>query len=512
MAEDSGFAWKMRAFHETLTTLMKSTVSLFVVACCSLSSLLAQEKLNFVFFLADDLGYMDVGFNNPETFYETPHLDGLAKSGMVFTDFHAACQVCSPTRASIFTGKSPARLQTTDYFGGQRKEKFDPGEYLDALPAEETTFPETLRGAGYRTFFAGKWHLGGVGSSPTDHGFEINQGGGANGHPRSYFAPYKNVENLAQGPEGEYLTSRLAAESIKFLDTVAPSGDPFLLYLSFYTPHTPLEAPEPIVEKYRQKAKKLGLDSDEGVLDESRLRQVWVNETEPRKVRVKQNHPVYAAMIEGLDTAVGEVLTRLDSLNLRDRTVIVFLSDNGGLSTSEGSPTSNLPLRAGKGWAYEGGLRIPMAIRWPGVTPGGTRCPIPLVTSDLYPTLLEMAGLPAMPEQHADGMSFAPLLRNPFAKFERGPLFFHYPHYGNQGGFPSSAMRDGDYTLIQDLEDGVYELYNLSTDLGQHNNLEQLEAEKVKEMSAALDAWRREVKAAPLQKSSKSGAEPPVLW
>jgi arylsulfatase A-like enzyme len=153
-----------------------------------------------------------------------------------------------------------------------------------------------------------------------------------------------------------------------------------------------------------------------------------------------------------------------------------------------------------------------MAIRWPGVTPGGTRCPIPLVTSDLYPTLLEMAGLPAMPEQHADGMSFAPLLRNPFAKFERGPLFFHYPHYGNQGGFPSSAMREGDYTLIQDLEDGVYELYNLSTDLGQHNNLEQLEEEKVKEMSAALDAWRREVKASPLQKSSKSGAIPPVLW
>lgn len=474
----------------------------------------AQEgdRLNLIFFLADDLGYMDVGFNHPDSFYETPNLNQLAASGMVFTDFYAASQVCSPTRASIFTGKYPARTNTTNFFSGRRGGKFGAAHFETQMALEEITLAEALKEGGYRTCFAGKWHLGPQGNWPTDQGFDINQGGGENGAPRSYFFPYKNVENLGDGPEGEFLTERLAAESINFLEEMAKGGDPFLLFHSFYQVHTPLQAPKSLVEKYEAKAKRLGFDQDEGRFDPGRERQLWPDTKEPRNVRVRQDHAVYAAMVESMDNAIGEILNRLDLLGLAGKTAVVFTSDNGGLSTSEGLPTSNLPLRGGKGWIYEGGIREPTVIRWPGVTPPGTRCSVPAVSTDFYPTLLEMAGLPLRPEQHEDGRSLVPLLRNPFAKFDRGPIFWHYPHYANQGGFPSSAVRVGDLKLIQDLEDGAFELYHLSDDLGEHNNLEQLHPEKVEEMKSLLDAWRREVKAQPLLPNPKTGEEPPVLW
>ncbi len=472
----------------------------------------AQERLNVLFILADDLGYRDVGFNHPESFYETPNLDALAASGMVFTDFYAASPVCSPTRASILTGKHPARLGTTNYFTGQRAGKFDAAEFIDELPATEFTLAEAFKEGGYRTAHIGKWHLGGTGALPTDQGFDLNRGGGANGHPRSHFAPYKNVENLAPGPEGEYLASRLAEESVAFLDETAKAGEPFFLHLSFYAVHTPLQAPQELIDKYRKKAADLGLTDEAGSFDAGHERQVWPDTEEPRKVRVRQDHAVYAAMVESFDSAVGRVFAKLDDLNLRDSTAVVFTSDNGGLSTDEGHPTSNLPYRAGKGWIYEGGLRVPLAIRWPGVASAGTVCNVPTTSTDFYPTLLEMAGLPARPEQHLDGVSFVPLLRNPFAKFDRGPIFFHYPHYSNQGGFPASAVRKGNHKLIQDLEDGALELYDLPTDPQEHNNLEQLEDELVKEFSGLLDEWRKEVGAKPLQKSASTGAEPPALW
>lgn len=485
---------------------------LLAAVACATTSQAADDKLNFVFFLADDLGYMDVGFNNPNTFYETPNLDSLAESGMVFTDFYAACQVCSPTRASILTGKYPARMDTTNFFSGRRMGKFQPADFETVMPTEEVTLAETLKENGYKTFFAGKWHLGGEGHGPKDQGFDINKGGGENGMPRSYFSPYKNVENLKLGPEGEFLTSRLAEESEKFLQQQAKNENPFLLYLSFYSVHTPLQAPKNLIAKYEKKAKKLGIDDEAGSFDVGRERQVLPNVKEERKVRIRQDHATYAAMVESLDTAVGSVLNQLDALNMRDNTAIIFMSDNGGLSTSEGHPTSNLPLRGGKGWMYEGGIREPVVIRWPGVTAAGTRCTAPAVSTDFYPTMLEMAGLPLKPEQHVDGVSLVPLLRNPFAKFDRGPIFFHYPHYANQGGFPASAVRLGDFKLIQDLEDGYLELYNLETDKEEHNNLEQLEAGKVEELSATLDAWRKEVGANPLKKNPETGAEPPELW
>lgn len=493
-------------FAAGLLTLLSLAASPFE------TSARAQDKLNILFILADDLGYTDVRFNHPETFYETPHLDGLAASGMVFTDFYAASPVCSPTRASILTGKHPARLGTTNYFTGQRAGKFDAADFVNELATSEVTLAEAFKEGGYRTAHVGKWHLGGAGALPTDQGFDLNRGGSENGHPRSYFSPYKNVENLPPGPEGEYLTSRLADESIAFLDESAKSGQPFFLHLALYAPHTPLQAPQELIDKYTKKAAELGLGDPATALEAGRERQVWPETKEPRQVRVRQDHAVYAAMIESLDSAVGRVLARLDELNLRDSTAVVFTSDNGGLSTDEGHPTSNLPYRGGKGWIYEGGLRVPLAVRWPGVASAGTRCNVAATSTDFYPTLLEMAGLPAKPDQHLDGVSFVPLLRNPFAKFDRGPIFFHYPHYSNQGGFPASAVRKGNHKLIQDLEDGAYELYDLPTDAQEHNNLDQLESELVEEFTGLLNDWRKEVGAKPLKKSATSGAEPPVLW
>ncbi|NNE90655.1 MAG: sulfatase, partial [Verrucomicrobiales bacterium] len=408
--------------------------------------------------------------------------------------------------------KYPARTDTTNYFSGRRSETFDAAQFETQMALDEVTLAEALKEGGYRTFFAGKWHLGPQGHWPTDQGFDINKGGAENGLPRSYFSPYKNVKNLPPGPEGEFLTARLASEAVKFLEDSAKQPDPFLLYLSFYSVHTPLQAPKRLIDKYQAKAKRLGIDGDEGSFDPGRERQVWPDAKGDRNVRIRQDHAVYAAMVESLDTAVGRVLKRLEELGLKDDTAVLFMSDNGGLSTSEGLPTSNLPLRGGKGWMYEGGIREPVVIRWPGVTAPGTRCAAPAVSTDFYPTILEMTGQEAKPEQHVDGVSIVPLLRNPFAKFDRGPIFFHYPHYANQGGFPSSAVRVGDLKLIQDLEDGEYELYDLKDDIAEHNNLEQLNADKVKEMGDLLDAWRREVDAKPLRPHPKTGAKPPKLW
>ncbi len=496
-------------FVKTLS--IKCLVAVLLSIFCSGWSQ-AEGKKNFLFILADDLGYMDVGFNNSKTFYETPNLNRLAASGMVFSDFYAACQVCSPTRASILTGKTPARTVTTNYFSGVREGKFLPALYETELSTQEITIAEALKEKGYKTFFGGKWHLGEKGNWPTDQGFDINRGGGGNGAPKSYFSPYKNVENLAPGPDGEFLTDRLASEATAFLETCAQQKDSFFLNLSFYSVHTPLQAPEDLIEKYKAKAVKMGRIDAKDSFAVGKERQIWPQAKEELKVRIRQDHPVYAAMVESLDTAVGTVLDRLEELGLKDDTVVIFTSDNGGLSTAEGHPTSNLPLRAGKGWMYEGGIREPMVVRWPGVTPPGTICAVPVISMDFYPTMLEIAGLDQLKDQHIDGVSLVPVLRNPFAKFDRGPLFFHYPHYSNQGGFPASAMRSGDFKLIQDLEDGEYELYNLKEDIAEHNNISQLEVEKVKEMAAELDAWRKEVKARSLRPNPGNKDVIPFQW
>ena len=449
------------------------------------------EKPNFVFILVDDLGWTDVGCFG-STFYETPHIDELCRTGMKFTNAYAACPVCSPTRASIMSGKYPARIDTTDYFGAPQphhakkskhwlKKPLFPAKYVEVLPLAEKTLPETLKENGYNTFFAGKWHLGHSEKHwPKNQGFDVNIGGWSAGGPyrgKKYFSPYDNPQ-MENGPDGEHLPDRLATETCKFIEK--HKDGQFLTYLSFYSVHTPLIARPDLVKKYQEKKKSLGLEA------------AWKQDGD-RKARQVQEHAVYAGMVEAMDLAVGKVMSCLKKNGLDKNTVVVFMSDNGGLSTSEGSPTSNLPLRGGKGWMYEGGIREPMIIRWPGVTVNSGTCHEPVTSTDFYPTMLEMAGIPQMPEQHVDGKSLAPLLKGEDMK--RGDIFWHYPHWGNQGGTPSCAIRNGDWKLIEFFTDNRLELYNLKTDIGEHNNLAKKYPKQAKEMHARLAKWRKEVDA-----------------
>lgn len=458
----------------------------------------AADRPNFVFFLVDDLGYMDIGANNPDTFYETPNVDRLAETGMRFTNGYAANPVCSPTRYSIMAGKHPSRVDATNFFSGRREGRFRPAPLNDRMAVDEVTLAEALQQAGYRTAFLGKWHLGPTEEFwPDNQGFEFNVGGHDRGSPPGgYFAPFRNPR-LEDGPNGQHLTQRLTDEAISILEQV--QDDPFLLYLSFYTVHTPLQAPKDLVEKYRKKAEKVSDLNEFG--DEE---QVWPTD-KPRRVRQVQRHATYAAMVETMDTSVGRVLAKLDELGLSDNTVVCFTSDNGGLSTSEGSPTSNLPLRGGKGWLYEGGIREPYLIRWPGVTRPGSVCDVPVVSMDFYPTILDIAGLPLRPEQHLDGVSLVPLLKQE-GDLARDALFWHYPHYSNQGGIPGGAIRVGDYKLIERFEDGRVHLYNLADDIGERHDLAEQMPERVDAMRRRLHDWYVEVDAKFLQ--PKDGREP----
>ena len=449
---------------------------LLATACFATS----EQSPNVLFILADDLGWSDVSPNNPGTFYDTPNLARLAETGMRFTDAYAACPVCSPTRASIMTGKYPARLKNTDWFCGSTKGRLLPAAYDCKMSLEEVTLAEALKARGYATFFAGKWHLGPEGFFPEDQGFDVNKGGVGRGSPpggKRYFSPYGN-KRLENGPEGEHLPNRLARETVAFM--TAHQDEPFLAYLSFYSVHTPLMGPKPLIEKYRAKKATLSIDGPR-----------WKPERK-RKTRLVQDHAVYAAMVESLDAAVGTVLDGLDELGLTDNTIVVFFSDNGGLSTSEGHPTSNLPLRAGKGWIYEGGIREPCLVRVPGVTQPGTTTSEPISSVDFLPTLLELCGLEGEP---VDGVSFANVLKSPNESLERASIFWHYPHYGNQGGAPSGAIRKGDWKLIEWFEDDSIELYNLANDIGEQRDLATEEPERAAALLAELQRWRDEVDA-----------------
>ncbi len=441
-------------------------------------------KPNFVFFLVDDLGWTDLGCYNSR-FYETPNIDRLAQGALRFTNAYAACPVCSPTRASIMTGKYPARVGITDWIPGYRGKntKLITPEDMHQLPLAEETFPEVLKQAGYSTFFAGKWHLGGEGFLPEQQGFDINKGGHHRGSPPGgYFSPYKNPK-LSDGPDGEYLTDRLAEESVRFLQSQSKEKNPFLLYLSFYTVHTPIQAKQDYIAKY--KSKLTGMPAER--------KPDFIPERQSRAKKI-QDRPDYAGMVQSLDEAVGRVWDALAKLNLTDNTIIILMSDNGGLSTLPGrrnAPTANVPLRAGKGWLYEGGIRVPMIIKWPGVTKPACQCDVPVTSTDFYPTILEMAGLPLKPQQHVDGVSLVPLLKGG-ASLSRKAIFWHYPHYHGSGSRPAAALRAGDYKLIEFYEENQIELYNLKNDLSEKQNLAKKLPRKVAELKILLRKFQKD--------------------
>jgi arylsulfatase A-like enzyme len=446
----------------------------------------AEREKKIIFILIDDMGWTDLGCYG-SGFYETPQVDRLRADGMKFTQAYAACPVCSPTRASIVTGSYPARLNLTDWIPGRQARGARPDEKLlgpsfnQQLPVEEVTIAELLKQAGYKTFFVGKWHLGDTGYLPTDQGYDLNVGGAHYGSPPGgYFSPYKNSQ-LQDGPQGECLTDRLTEEALRLIESNRDNA--FLLSLCYYAVHNPMQAKPELVQKYTKKAENFKAAAGQHFLPEG--------STMARQV---QDHATYAAMVETVDTNIGRILDKLKELGLENDTAIIFMSDNGGLSTAEGSPTSNVPLRAGKGWLYEGGIREPMLIKWPGVTTPGSTCEVPVTSTDFYPTMLQMAGLPESSGGQRDGISLLPFLKGEKRSPDR-PLYWHYPHYSNQGGRPGGAVRLGNYKLLEFYEDDHVELYDLTNDIGESRDLSKQMPEKAAEMRGLLHRWRSSVNA-----------------
>jgi len=439
------------------------------------------KPLNLVVLFIDDLGWRDLGCYG-SSFYETPNIDRLAQRGVRFTNAYSASPACSPSRAALLTGKHPARLGLTGVLRvdqyAPKNSRVVPPKTIPTLPAGEVTIAEALKRHGYTCASIGKWHLGAKGSTPLDHGFDINIGGTVAGMTKSYFAPY-GIGTIRGGPKGEYLTDRLTLEAEGFIDRNRDT--PFLLYLSHYAVHTPLQAKPELVKKYADKAKGLPM-----------------GKKAPRGVRARQvqNDPVFAAMVQSVDESVGRIVAKLKRTGTLDRTVIVFASDNGCLTSIRGKPTSVLPLREGKGFLYEGGIRVPLIIAGPGIVDPGRACTVPTTTEDLFPTFLEMAGHPPMPKQHLDGTSLAPVFRGA-AGVEREAIYWHYPHFVRGAprklAPPGGAMRQGAWKLMEFFENGRLELYNLDTDIGETQDLAGREPARAKAMHARLRAWRQAV-------------------
>jgi arylsulfatase A len=443
-------------------------ILLAVAAVLLPAPLAAAEKPNVVLVLIDDLGRNDLGCYGSR-YYRTLHLDKLAAGGVRFTDAYAACPVCSPTRAAIMTGKYPARLHLTDWLPGRPDrpdQRLRRPAIRQQLPLEEITLAEALKAAGYATAHVGKWHLGGAGFGPREQGFDVNVAGDHAGSPRSYFAPYKNAQGqfipgLEQAPAGEYLTDRLTAEAERFIE--ANKDRPFLLYLAHYAVHIPLRAKQEMVAKY-------GTGGRPGT----------------------QNNPIYAAMVESMDESVGRLMKKLADLGLDKKTLVIFTSDNGGLSVREGPntpATTNAPLREGKGFLYEGGIRVPLIVTGPGVVQPGRVSDVPVSSIDLFPTVLEVCGVTSA--ARPDGVSLVPVLKG--GGLNRDALYWHYPHYANQGGRPGGAVRAGDYKLIEFYETGRRELFDVRRDVSAMRNLAGEKPDVVRDLAARLDAWRREV-------------------
>ena len=463
---------------------MKKSVCLALLfTLCSVWGASA-DKPNIVFLLVDDLGWGDFGFNGA-AFYETPHIDRLASEGMRFNNGYAACTVCSPSRAAILTGRYPARLKLTDWITGHTRPyaKLSVPEWNTRMEHERVLLPEALKEGGYDTAFIGKWHLMPIGKPefeqhyPTAHGFDVNIGGREWGQPKGkgkYFSPF-DMPNLDDGEPGDFLTDKLTDAAIDYLDARDPEK-PFLLYFSYYTLHGPLMAPPELVEKYKKKA--TGFDNEKNE---------WLD---PRR----------AGMVEKLDDSVGRIMTKLEAMGVADNTVVILTGDNGG-----DRDTTTAGLKGYKGFSHEGGVREPCVIKWPGTTKPGTSCDVPVVGTDFYPTLLEMAGQKLKPEEHMDGLSLVPLLSGKAQELDRDALYWHYPHYHRTD--PYGAIRFGDWKLIEFFEDGTLELYNLAEDPNETKNRAASHPEKAQELLIKLQAWRKSVEAQMMTPNPKYNPE-----
>lgn len=426
-----------------------------------------SEAPNIVLFYVDDLGWKDVGFNGSR-YYETPNIDRLASEGITFTDAYANAPNCAPSRASLMTGLYSPRHKIYTVGSSARGRAEDrrmvPVPNTTDLPLRYVTLAEALRESGYATGHFGKWHLGDRGFHPEDQGFDVNVGGYFSGSPRGgYFPPYNNPA-MEDGPEGEYLTDRLTDEALEFIS--GNREQPFFLHLAHYSVHTPIQGKADITAKYKAKSPDGG-----------------------------QNNPEYAAMIESTDQSLGRVLAKLDALGLGENTVVVFYSDNGGAMQA----TSNEPLRGYKGMLYEGGIRVPLAVRWPARIGAGRVDGTPVIGIDLYPTLLEIAGA-EVPDQRLDGVSLVPLLTGQGSLPARS-IYWHFPAYlemprgfgGPWRTTPASAIRRGDYKLIEFFEDAVVELYDLQNDMQETTNLARSMPDLAEALHEDLKAWRSEV-------------------
>lgn len=465
------------------------------------------SRHNVLFILVDDLGRHDLGYAG-STYYETPAIDQLAAESLSFNCGYAASRVCSPSRASIFTGQFTARHGVTDWIGARsgqdwravgRHDRLLPADYAHQMPREPVTLAEAFRASGYQTFYAGKWHLGGEGSSPEDHGFAINVGGYHAGGPQGgFFSPWKNPR-LSNRQPGESLTMRLAEETAEFIrsHTRNTPDQPFLACLSFYAVHAPLQTTQQRWRKYRDKA-AAEQPAPTGFEMQGRL---------PH--RVVQDNPLYAGMVETVDDAVGLVRRTLEESRVADKTIVVFTSDHGGVCAGDAYATTNAPLRGGKGQPYEGGLRVPCLLRAPGVTDEGGETNEVTISADWYPTLAELCGIDMPEGQAVDGVSVAPALAGDPAP--QRDLIWHYPHYGNQGGEPSSVIRRGQWKLIDYHATDRIELFDLSADTGEMQNLAQEFPQVTEALQQALSDYLQAVGASyamidPLHDAEKHAA------
>ena len=456
-----------------------SVLSLFILNSCTDSSN-DDIQPNIIFILVDDLGWNDLGYTGSK-FYESPNIDNLSNYSFQFTNAYSASSVCSPTRASIMTGKHPSRVNITDWIPGndpKNKPLLGPQD-LDALPHEEITIAEELKSSGYNTFYVGKWHLGSEGSYPEDHGFEINIGGFEKGSPMGgYYSPYKNPK-LSDGPEGEYLTDRLTDEALGLINN-RDSSTPFALFLSYYNVHTPIQANLEYVDYFKEKL---------SVMDDNLVR---IRDEGEALTRVNQTDANYASMVYAVDENIGKLLKELRDNELFENSLIILTSDNGGLSTLRRiAPTSVYPLRAGKGWLYEGGIKIPQLIKLPGNFEKEIVDDI-TVSYDLFPTILDVAGI--RNENKIDGISLLPRLLEKY-QIDRDNIYWHFPHYHGSLWKPGSAIRSGNWKLIFDYESNRAELYNLVEDPGELNDLSSLKIEIKDKLLEQLEKMKKETNA-----------------